>query len=42
MTGWITAATLTTLVAALAWRWNERRNAREVEHNSVTGRGWQA
>lgn len=38
MTGIITAATLTAiLVAVLVWQWNERRNAREIEHNMQTG-----
>ncbi|WVX88629.1 hypothetical protein SEA_CHEESETOUCH_87 [Gordonia phage CheeseTouch] len=45
MTGTVTAATLTAILVAAGmrvWRWNERRNAREVEHNMRTGRGWRA
>ena len=44
MTGIITAATLTAILAAagmLVWRWNESRNQRPEEHNMRTGRGWQ-
>ncbi|UYL87925.1 hypothetical protein SEA_MALISHA_84 [Gordonia phage Malisha] len=33
---------LLTAAGALVWWLNNRRNARDIEHNRVTGRGWQA
>ena len=31
--------TLLTLAGACVWRWQTRMNARECEHNSITGTG---
>lgn len=39
----IAAAILCTLLAlagTCVWRWNEKRNAREIEHNAHTGKGY--
>lgn len=34
--------TLLTLTGVCVWRWQAHMNARECEHNQVTGRGRQA
>lgn len=39
----IAAVILCALLAAagtLAWRWQQRMNAREIEHNAHTGKGY--
>ncbi|AXH49037.1 hypothetical protein SEA_ECLIPTUS_85 [Gordonia phage Ecliptus] len=39
MTGIITLTAILVAAGMLVWGWNERRNARDIEHNRVTGRG---
>ena len=37
-----TLCALLTLAGTCVWRWQQKANARECEHNAVTGRGRQA
>ncbi|UYL87818.1 hypothetical protein SEA_ONEDIRECTION_56 [Gordonia phage OneDirection] len=41
MTGIVTLTAILVAAGTLVWRWNDLRNARDIEHNMQTGRGSQ-